>query len=175
MKNKAIFFDRDGVLNHAIIKNDKPYPPASLEELMIFSDAEKSLTQLRANNYLLIGVTNQPDVARGTTKKSLVEQINQKLLQQLPLTEILVCYHDDHNNCDCRKPLPGLLLRASEQYGIDLEKSVMIGDRWRDIEAGQRARCKTIWLKQNYKEKEPDKPDFVASNLSEAVTWILGI
>lgn len=171
MKQKAVFLDRDGVLNDAIIKNGKPYPPASLSELVIAPDVLPALNLLKSLGYLLIGATNQPDVARGTTKQSTVEEMNQALLQQLPLDEIRVCYHDDKDACHCRKPLPGLLLDAALHHHIDLTKSFMIGDRWRDIEAGVHATCKTIWLDRSYQEKKPS-PHFTALSLIEAATWI---
>jgi len=171
---KAIFFDRDGVLNHAIVKNGKPYPPSSLEEVTIPDDAEDALVKLKNAGFILIGATNQPDVSRGTTKKEVVESINKKLMETLPLETILVCYHDDKDKCICRKPLPGLLTQAADLYNIDLKNSFMIGDRWKDIEAGQNAGCKTVWLKQDYLEKEPEKSaDCVAASLSHATAWIL--
>jgi len=173
MQQRAVFLDRDGVLNHAVVKNGKPYPPANLAELSIPDDAVSALTALKSAGFLLIGATNQPDVARGTTTQASVEAINNKLMDLLPLDTILVCYHDDADQCDCRKPLPGLMLSAAAKHHIDLTNSFMIGDRWKDITAGQNAGCKTIWLKQNYDEKGPDKPaDFITNNLTTAVQWI---
>lgn len=173
MRRKAIFLDRDGVLNAAIVRNGKPYPPSSLSELSIPKDVPSALNSLKAAGFVLIGATNQPDVARGSTLRSLVEAINAEIMKTCPLDEIRVCYHDDVDGCMCRKPLPGLLLDAANDYSLDLSQSVMIGDRWKDIEAGQRAGCKTIWLDQKYAEKAPEKaPDFIASNLTEAVEWI---
>jgi D-glycero-D-manno-heptose 1,7-bisphosphate phosphatase len=173
-KKKAIFLDRDGVLNHAVIKNGKPYPPATLEELSIPNDVEMALNVLKAHDFLLIGATNQPDVARRTTTRETVEAINYQLMSSLPLNDIRVCYHDDHDSCDCRKPLPGLLLQAAEEYDIDLAQSIMVGDRWKDIEAGKNAGCKTIWLRCDYEEPQPPRsPDFVASSLKEAADWII--
>lgn len=168
---KAIFLDRDGVLNEARIKNGKAYPPSSLAELVIIHDAKEALTQLKSAGFMLIGATNQPDVARGTTSKNIVEAINATLMKTLPLDEIRVCYHDDADQCECRKPLPGLLKQAALDYEIDLNQSFMIGDRYKDIEAGQNAGCKTIWINRNYSEKIP-KPDFIANTLTEASEWI---
>jgi D-glycero-D-manno-heptose 1,7-bisphosphate phosphatase len=173
MTVRAIFLDRDGVLNDAIIKNGKPYPPASLAELTMPSDVSTALHALKAEGFLLIGATNQPDVARGTTPRATVDAINDHLLSLLPLDEIRACYHDDADQCDCRKPLPGLLTEAAKVHHIDLANSYMIGDRWKDIEAGQLAGCKTIWLRQDYKEQAPNNPaDFIAETLTDAVEWI---
>jgi D-glycero-D-manno-heptose 1,7-bisphosphate phosphatase len=174
MQRKAVFLDRDGVLNSAIIKNNKPYPPSSLNELYIPDDVPRALAALKSAGFMLIGATNQPDVARGTTPQSLVEAINKKIIQICALDEMRVCYHDDKDQCECRKPLPGLLISAANDHAIDLGNSIMIGDRWKDIEAGQRAGCKTIWINQNYAEKSPEKsPDFTATALREAAEWIL--
>lgn len=170
---KAIFLDRDGVLNKVVIKHGKPYPPANLQELIIPDDVPQALLRLKQAGYLLIGATNQPDVARGTTLKETVEAINAKLMSELPLNEIRVCYHDDNDQCDCRKPLPGLITQAAHEYGIDLSQSFLIGDRWKDIEAGRRAGCKTIWLDYKYNEKAASGQDFVAFSLSHAVDCII--
>lgn len=175
MKTKAIFLDRDGVLNHAIIKNGKPYSPESLAELTIPDDAAAALLKLKAAGFLLICVTNQPDVSRGILTRDIVEAINAKLMAVLPLDQILVCYHDDPDGCDCRKPLPGLLIQAEKQHSIDLAKSIMIGDRWKDIEAGQAVGCRTIWIKHDYQDKKPTNVDFIVSSLTEAVNWIVSI
>lgn len=174
---KAIFLDRDGVLNHAIIRNKKPYPPSTLDELTIPDGVQTGLNRLKLAGFLLIGATNQPDVARGTTPRSMVEAINAKLIQTLNLDEIRVCYHDDVDHCLCRKPLPGLLIAAANDYHIDLEKSFMIGDRWKDIEAGILASCKTIWLRAaDYQEKEPPRPpSFITASFLEASDWILSL
>ena len=172
MRNKAVFFDRDGVLNEAIVKNGKPYPPSTLDQLVIPTDVGPALQLLKDAGFILLGATNQPDVARSTTPKNLVEAINQKLLNELPLREIFTCFHDDNHNCDCRKPLPGLLQQGAKKYDVDLTQSYMIGDRWKDIEAGKRAGCKTIWLNKNYQETIPQQPHFIATNLLAAAKWI---
>jgi len=109
--NQAIFLDRDGVLNESIVKNGKPYPPATLAELVIAEDVLPALQMLKSLDYLLICVTNQPDVLRKNTTREIVESIHSKLMELLPLNEILVCYHDDKDECLCRKPLPGLLFQ----------------------------------------------------------------
>lgn len=172
MKQAAVFLDRDGVLNNVILKQGKPHPPASVAELTLPNDVQSALQILKSAGFLLIGATNQPDVARGTTKKSTVEAINAQLMTALPLAEIRVCYHDDIDNCECRKPSPGLLIQAAAEHNIDLQQSFMIGDRWKDIEAGENAGCKTIWIDNNYLEKKPKNPNFIAANLTEAAIWI---
>lgn len=173
MKRRAIFLDRDGVLNDAIVKEGKPYPPASLAELKVADDVLPALLALKAQGFLLLGATNQPDVARGKTERHLVEAINATLMQRLPLDEIRVCYHDDRDQCDCRKPLPGLLSTAAQAYQVDLPTSFMIGDRWKDITAGKAAGCRTIWINRQYQETHPMDADKTVATLGEAAKWIL--
>jgi D-glycero-D-manno-heptose 1,7-bisphosphate phosphatase len=171
---RAVFLDRDGVLNRAIVRNGKPHPPATLEDLQIPPDAPGALEALRADGFILIGITNQPDVARGTQRREVVEAINAALLAALPLHEILVCYHDDRDNCECRKPLPGLLFHAAARHGIAVSGNFMVGDRWKDIETGHRAHCATVLIGDGYAELAPGRsPDRRVHSLSEAAEWIL--
>ena len=116
----AVFLDRDGIINRAIIREGKPYPPAQLAEVEILQGAITSLQRLADSGYVLIGITNQPDVARGTQSRQMVESINSLLQSRLPVREIFVCYHDNLDDCDCRKPKPGLILQAAQKYGVDL-------------------------------------------------------
>lgn len=171
---RAVFLDRDGVINRAIVRNGKPYPPVTLDELELITGVREALLKLHNANYLLVVVTNQPDVARGTTKRADVERINDFLLSQLPIDVIKTCYHDDVDKCGCRKPLPGALFDAAHDFNIDLSKSFMVGDRWRDIEAGTSAGCKTIFIDYCYSEKKPNAPDLVVSSLLEATKFIIG-
>jgi D-glycero-D-manno-heptose 1,7-bisphosphate phosphatase len=171
---RAVFLDRDGVLNRAVVREGKPYPPASVDELEILPDVPEALAALKAEGFLLLVVTNQPDVARGTQQRSVVESIHQALRVSLPIDDFFVCYHDDRNACLCRKPKPGLLLQAAAQYGLDLSACYLIGDRWRDIEAGQAAGCATIWIDRGYAEKGPSQPPGAhVKSCLEAIRWIL--
>lgn len=148
----AVFLDRDGVINRAIVRDGKPYPPARLEDVEILPGVISSTQRLAEHGYVLIGITNQPDVARGTQSREIVESINALIQSRLPLLEIFVCYHDTIDNCDCRKPKPGLIIQAAEKYGIDLSNSWMAGDRWKDIAAGQAAGLKTVFVDYHYAE-----------------------
>jgi D-glycero-D-manno-heptose 1,7-bisphosphate phosphatase len=170
---RAIFLDRDGVINRSVVRDGTPYPPSSVVETEILPGVAEALAALHDAGYLLIVVTNQPDVARGTTSKAAVESINDYLNAQLPLDEFRTCYHDSGDGCDCRKPRPGSLLSAATQHSIDMDRSYMVGDRWRDIEAGTRAGCKTIFIDYGYEEKQPESPDFTVTSLLEASTIIL--
>jgi D-glycero-D-manno-heptose 1,7-bisphosphate phosphatase len=173
MKRKAVFLDRDGVLNEAVIRDGKPYPPSSIAELVIGPEIKPALLLLRNAGFLLIVVSNQPDVSRGKTAKEDVEVINAALRAQLPLDEIRTCYHDDADQCSCRKPAPGMLLEAALAHKLDLSACFIVGDRWRDVEAGLRAGCKTVFLDRGYREKRPAHADRVVRSLPEAVAWIL--
>jgi D-glycero-D-manno-heptose 1,7-bisphosphate phosphatase len=177
LARRAVFLDRDGVLNrHYMHPDGKTHPPGSLEELEILPGVPAACWALKQAGYMLFVVTNQPDVARGIQRPELVEAVNEKLRHILPLDEVLVCYHDDKDNCSCRKPKPGLLLMAGLTWGIDLAESFMVGDRLTDIEAGQSAGCKTIYINREQKILGLIKrtANFQAGSLLEAANWILG-
>jgi D-glycero-D-manno-heptose 1,7-bisphosphate phosphatase len=170
---RAVFLDRDGVINQAIVRGGKPYPPASIDELVIAADAPAALQALRQAGFLLLVVTNQPDIARGKQTLAAVEAIHQALQQVLPLDDFFLCPHDDADRCSCRKPGPGLLLDGAAKYHLDLSRSFMVGDRWRDIEAGVRAGCATVWIDFGYQERRSSvEPSATVNSLRAAVDWI---
>ena len=173
MMRPAVFLDRDGVVNRTFIRDGTPYPPVSLQDLEILPNVPEALSALRARGYSLVVVTNQPDVARGTASRETVDSIHERLRSELDLDAILACYHDDADECDCRKPRPGLLFRAARDLGIDLPSSFMVGDRWRDVEAGRRAGCRTFFIDCSYDERLPSSFDFRAGSLMEASEIIL--
>jgi D-glycero-D-manno-heptose 1,7-bisphosphate phosphatase len=172
--HRAVFLDRDGVLNRALVRHGKPYPPAGPEDLEILPGVANALARLRSAGFQLIVVTNQPDVARGSALRESVEAMNAQLAKDLPIDEWRVCYHDDSEACSCRKPKPGLLTEAAASHSIDLTRSWMIGDRWRDIDAGHAAGCRTVLIDYGYDERPPSaEPEFRAASLAEAAEWIL--
>jgi D-glycero-D-manno-heptose 1,7-bisphosphate phosphatase len=170
---RAVFLDRDGVLNRTVVRAGVPYPPASAAELELLPGVPEALALLTRYDLLLIVVTNQPDVARGTQTHAAVEAINQLLVAQLPLQAIYTCYHDNADRCDCRKPQPGLLLQAADAYAINLGQSFMVGDRWSDIVAGQAAGCRTFLLDQPYSQRQRCAPDYTVASLLEAANMII--
>jgi D-glycero-D-manno-heptose 1,7-bisphosphate phosphatase len=172
---RAVFLDRDGVINRALEHDEKPYPPRNLEEFEIYPEVPAACAQLKAAGFLLIVATNQPDVGRGTLEQSMVERIHAHMMAALPIDRVEVCYHPGQglSNCDCRKPKPGMLLRAARELNIDLAQSWMVGDRWRDVDCGYAAGCKTIFIDRGYAEELRQKPDFCAKNLAEAAEIIL--
>jgi D-glycero-D-manno-heptose 1,7-bisphosphate phosphatase len=168
-RRPAVFLDRDGVLNRAVVVDGTPRAPRSAAELEVIPSAVEACAQLRAAGYVLVVVTNQPDVARGTDTLESVEAINREVGRQTGVHEFEVCFHDDADDCDCRKPRPGMLTRATARLDLDLARSFMVGDRWRDVEAGQRAGCGTVFVDRRYSERQPDRPDVVVGELVEAV------
>jgi len=175
LMTRAVFLDRDGVLIHAKWRDGAPHPPETLNDVEVDPDAGLALGQLARAGYLLILISNQPDVARGKQDQATVQAINRYLCSRLPIADCFVCYHDDDAACNCRKPRPGLILRAAEQYDIDLGTSFMVGDRWRDVEAGHAAGCLTVWIDHGYQERAPAKlPSATVTTLKHAVAWILG-
>jgi D-glycero-D-manno-heptose 1,7-bisphosphate phosphatase len=169
----AIFLDRDGVINRAVVKEGKPYPPQLLAEVEILPGVAEAIRSLKTAGYLLVVVSNQPDVARGTQLQETVESMNRHLGLVLGIEHFRVCYHDDSDNCRCRKPKPGLLTDAAALLEIDLSRSVLVGDRWRDISAGNAAGCRTIWIDRGYRERQPEDYHFRAASLLDASQWIL--
>ncbi len=173
MSKPAVFFDRDGVINRAIIRDGHPFPPDSIEAFEFLPGTIESCDRLKQAGYLLFIVTNQPDIARGTLNNTLVETFHSLIRTALPIDEIYICPHDNSDNCDCRKPKPGLLLRVAKEWNIDLSRSVLIGDRWRDVDAGYNAGCRTVFIDYKYSESLSKQPDHVVTTLPEAVEWIL--
>lgn len=163
----AIFLDRDGVINRSIIRNGNPYPPSNLEEFELLPGAIVSLRKLVDAGYLLIGITNQPDVARGTQSREIVEAINSLIKTQLPIVAIYTCYHDNKDNCSCRKPKPGLIFQGAFEYNINLSRSWMVGDRWKDISAGHAAGLRTVFVDYHYNEPfKGQLPEFIIEDMA---------
>lgn len=162
------------MLNRAIVREGKPYPPATVEELEINPEAPAALTKLKAAGFLLPVVTNQPDAARGTQTIENIDAINAHLSAALPLDGVYVCFHAQDGQCDCRKPQPGLLLRAAREQNIALDRSYLIGDRRNDVDAGKSAGVRVAFIDYGYGEPPPrHSPDATVASLHEAVAWIL--
>jgi D-glycero-D-manno-heptose 1,7-bisphosphate phosphatase len=171
----AVFLDRDGVLSRAIVRDGLPFAPTNLGDFEILPEAPAACRRLKAAGFLLIVATNQPDVGRGTMKKEIVEAMHAKMRRELPIDRVEVCYHPGHgqSNCDCRKPKPGLLVNAARELKIDLARSWMIGDRWRDIDCGHAAGCRTIFIDRGYAENLKQAPDFRVKDLAQAAEIII--
>jgi D-glycero-D-manno-heptose 1,7-bisphosphate phosphatase len=171
MPGPAVFLDRDGVINRAVVRDGRPYPPERLDDLEVLPGVEEALTRLKAAGYALVVVTNQPDVARGRQTADAVHAMHARLAELLPIDEFRVCWHDDDDRCDCRKPKPGLIMRPPL---YDLSRSVVVGDRWRDIDAGRNAGLRAaILIDYGYDEALAATPDVRLGSLQEAADWIL--
>lgn len=171
---KAVFLDRDGVLNETIVNAGVSHPPLNARVLKLLPGTRESVSNLKRLGYLCICVTNQPDFARGTRTRANIDSMNRKVRVLLGLDDLYVCLHDRHHNCECRKPRPGMLLEAARKWNIDLDASWMIGDRESDIEAGKRARCRAILLTPEISRSPDTQADYICRNLMEAVGIING-
>jgi D-glycero-D-manno-heptose 1,7-bisphosphate phosphatase len=166
---RAIFLDRDGVLNHSETRNRKPYAPSRFKDFKILPGTRDALLSLKGLDFALAVVTNQPDVGNGKIKKEIVEKMHSLLRSTLPIDLIEVCYHSQIDDCLCRKPKPGMILTAAKKLDANLSKSFMIGDRWSDVSAGKAAGCTTIFIDKKYNEKKIDQPDLIVNSLEAAV------
>jgi len=173
VNRSAVFLDRDGVINVAAVRDGRPYPPTSVAELTILPGVSAALTDLKRAGYALVVVTNQPDVARGAQTRAAIDAIHARLRIELPVDALYCCFHDDADDCACRKPRPGSLLVAARELSLDLAASFMVGDRWRDIEAGAAAGCRTVLVDHGYNEHRPTRFDKQVTSLAEAAAWIL--
>ncbi|MDD2762709.1 MAG: HAD-IIIA family hydrolase [Opitutaceae bacterium] len=171
----AIFLDRDGTLNAALVRDGKPYPPVATDELVLLPGVVEGCARLKAAGYVLVVATNQPDVGRGTLAKAAVEAIHARLCQLLPLDRVEVSYAHGRENppSPFRKPAPGLLLRAARELGLDLRRSWMVGDRWRDVDCGKNAGCRTVFIDYGYDEALRASPDFTVRDFTGAVEIVL--
>jgi D-glycero-D-manno-heptose 1,7-bisphosphate phosphatase len=177
VRQRAVFLDRDGVLNRPVVRDGLPFPPANADEFILYSDVAEGCAQLKEAGFLLIVVTNQPDVGRGTQSRDSVDAMHAALRKALPsLDGIEVCFHAGSRHgerCDCRKPKPGMLLRAAASHDIDLKRSFFIGDRWRDVDCAHAAGCRAVFIDHGYREPLREKPDFVVATFHQAVSTIL--
>lgn len=170
---RAAFLDRDGVINHAPVRNGLPYTPESVSALKVLPGVVEAINMIRNADYMVIVVTNQPDVGARKKPRQSVEEIHDRLLETMAVNEIRVCYHTDLDRCRCRKPQPGMILDASREHNIDLSRSFLVGDRWRDVDAGKAAGCKTYFIDLGYKESLRAKPDHTVQNLPAAIRHVL--
>jgi D-glycero-D-manno-heptose 1,7-bisphosphate phosphatase len=170
---QAVFLDRDGVLNDTTVRDSVPYPPNTPDELRILPGVPEALRILGDLGLLRIVITNQPDVARGTQSRAVIEAIHDRLRRELPLEAVYTCYHDNADDCDCRKPKPGLIFAAQKDYNVDLGRSFVVGDRWSDVAAGQAAGCATFLLPRSYSQAEKCPANYKVESLLEAARIIV--
>lgn len=150
--NRAIFLDRDGIINKVLLNNGKPFSPRRFDEFKMLGGIETLLTSFKNIGFLNIIVTNQPDISRGLMKMEELDKMHLFIRERLPVDDILVCTHDDIHNCGCRKPKAGMIIKASEKWDIDLRRSFMVGDTWKDMKAGKSAGCRTVLVDMEYNQ-----------------------
>jgi len=171
---RAAFLDRDGVVNRAILIDGVPRPPSSVMQVEILEGVVNAIQLLKAHDFVPVVVTNQPDVARGTISQSEVNQINAHIGALCGIEHFYTCIHDDNDSCVCRKPAPGLIIQSASVLGLEIPSSFMVGDRWRDIAAGQAAGCRSFFIDYSYPEKAPEEPFTTVFSLLEAVQIMTG-
>lgn len=173
LERAAVFLDRDGVLNRAMVRDGRPYPPQDMESVEILPGVPEAIKELKAAGFLTVMVTNQPDVTKGTQRRDVVEAINKYVSETLGIDDVRVCWCLEGDGCDCYKPKPGMILEAAAELSINLSKSFMVGDRWRDVGAAHNADCKAIFINYGYEEDNPFEPEWTVHNLSEAAKIII--
>jgi D-glycero-D-manno-heptose 1,7-bisphosphate phosphatase len=170
---RAVFLDRDGVLNRAEVRDGKPYPPRHIADFVILPGVARACAMLREHGFLLVVATNQPDVGRRNQARETVEAMHDLLVRQLPIDRIEICYDAGDAASVFRKPAPGMLLRVAADWEIDLNCSFMVGDRWRDIDCGHAAGCTTVFIDHGYTETLRSQPAHRTSSLLDAARWII--
>ena len=169
---KAVFLDRDGVINRAPIIEGLPYSPRNIQELEIILGVREAVTLLFSSGFEIVVVTNQPEVARGFLYIDDIEKIHEEISNQTGLKHFKVCFHDNEDRCDCRKPKPGMLSQAAKEFNLDLKQSFLVGDRWKDIQAGQEVGCRCFFIDYGYCEMKPKPPFDRVTSLLEAARVI---
>jgi len=170
-KNKALFLDRDGIINEVVFREKKHVSPRTFKEFKLKKGIQKFLQKVKKSGFLTIIVTNQPDIARGLMKPDELKKMHNFIEKELPIDEIFCCPHNDSDNCSCRKPKPGMLIESAKKWQIDLKNSFIVGDSRKDMDAGKNAGCKTILWQTNYNQKT--QSDFKIKTFSEILKIII--
>ena len=174
MTNRAAFLDRDGVLVETLVRDGRAHAAVTLADFRISPDAPTQVARLKAAGLRPIVFTNQPELARGTLSPGVLDRMHARLRAAVEIDDILVCAHVDRDGCACRKPRPGMLETASRRWAIDLSASFVVGDRWRDVDAGRAVGCYTVLIERPYSEcreadvRVPDLPAAVDAILARA-------
>ena len=171
-KNKAIFLDRDGVLNKVLIKNKKGYAPLNIKEFKLYKGVESYCKIIKKLNYIIIIITNQPDIARKKITNNQMQKMHIYLKKKINYDDIYICTSLSKKNY-YRKPNPGMLKKAIKNHDIDIKSSFFIGDRKLDIDCAKKVKCKSIFIDRNYKEKKPKGQIFTTNSLNNAIKYII--
>lgn len=168
----GVFLDRDGVINLSVIREGKPYSPRGVKDLVILDGVREAVSLLHENGFVTAVVTNQPDIARGHMTMETLSELHKSISEETGLQNFYVCVHDNDDGCECRKPNIGLLRKAALDLDLVISKSFLVGDRWKDIEAGQRAGCRCFFIDNHYSEQRPIPPFHKVTSLLEAAKII---
>jgi D-glycero-D-manno-heptose 1,7-bisphosphate phosphatase len=171
----AVFLDRDGTLNVQLVRDGMPYAPERIEDFRLYEGIPAGCSALKNAGYVLVVATNQPDVGRGTVKQEVIERMHAELQRLIPeIDRVEVSYDPGRGEKSLRrKPAPGMLLDAAKELGIDLSRSWMVGDRWRDVECGKAAGVRTVFIDFGYSDEGKSVADHNVKNFKEAVELIL--
>jgi D-glycero-D-manno-heptose 1,7-bisphosphate phosphatase len=170
----AVFLDRDGVLVVPQFRDGRSFAPTTLEDFRIDDAAPECLVALKQAGFLLVVVTNQPDLGKGLIAAEVMDEMHRRMFAALPIDDLELCPHRQDEGCACRKPKPGMLLTAADRLNIALDRSFMVGDRASDVAAGRAAGCKTVFLDLDYTaEAKPKDADFTVRSLGDATACIL--
>jgi D-glycero-D-manno-heptose 1,7-bisphosphate phosphatase len=170
--NSGVFLDRDGVVNKIILKERRPYSPRKLDQLEILDGVRDAVKILKKLGFKVVVVTNQPEISRGLITEDLIMEMHNKISEETGIESFYFCRHDDFHDCECRKPKTGMLLRAAVELDLDFNQSYLVGDRWKDIQAGQKVGCKCYFIDNNYDEPRPIFPFRTVKSLYEAAILI---
>jgi D-glycero-D-manno-heptose 1,7-bisphosphate phosphatase len=170
---RAVFLDRDGVLTIPEFRNGRSYAPRRLEDFRLYPDAVKSVQDLKAAGFVVIVVTNQPDVGAGLVDIGVIEEMHRRLRNAVAVDDIEVCYETSEQASERRKPGPGMLIDAARTWAIDISASYLVGDRASDVEAAERAGCTALFIDLAYEEPLPVAQAVTVGSLREATDWIL--
>jgi len=173
-QHKAVFLDRDGVIVVPEFRDGRSYAPRRLEDFKFYPEAESALARLKEAGFVLVVVTNQPDVGNGLINQEIIDEMHRRLMARFPITAVKACLHSQKDGCECRKPRPGMLVESARELGIALSESFMVGDRASDIEAGQAAGCRTVFIDLEYSAPKPSNPTYTVRSLAEATKVIIG-
>lgn len=170
--NSGVFLDRDGVINKIILREGRPHSPRNINQLKILDGVFEAVKLLQNLGHRIVVITNQPEISRGLITEDLIIKMHNKIREETGIKNFYFCPHDDFHSCECRKPKTGMLLRAATELDLDLNQSYLVGDRWKDIQAGQKVGCKCFFIDNNYDEPRPISPFYPVESLYQAAILI---
>ena len=169
---KAVFLDRDGVINKPTIIKNKSYAPTKVKDFRLYPNVAKFCKMLKKKKFLLIVITNQPDYKKKKISINILHQMHERLKKKIKFDDIYISLSSNSKNF-FKKPNPGMLLEAKKKYNISFKKSYLIGDRFSDIEVARNVGCKAIFIDRKYDELKPSYQIKNTKSFEEAAKFIL--